>query len=370
MWFRTRSNDILLSYDGKVFKRYPAHGQGHSYVGTCPNTGIAEVQLYRYGANWQVGETVFLAESHGVLCVTGDKADYHPLTDADQNDRDGPNNPVISPEPDGKGVLGARRGQRAADTASLRDGHWKEVPVPGTFSGQVVVAGTVVMGPWTDGVWVFQQHVSAFFVRYEGLSDKALDEMVAELGHKEYAVREKATARLVAFAAQIRDRLEKTLKATDDPEIRHRLAKVLSATAAKEGVSQLGPLELQRPALSLCEGGWMYVQAEKITEDGKDRGPGVVLAKTGGEYRLFLGNEVYESFDYGPNPLVAKEHALIWTGFYKPRAKLFDVEKGAFVLALPRPAVLVAARRHVRWHSLSVEHRETEQRTHRGFPSE
>jgi hypothetical protein len=331
VWFTANRGEVLMSYDGKVFNRYAAQGQNRYYVGSCPNTGTAYYSSCRSGPNCQVGDTIFFAESQGVLCVTGEKSSYHLMTDLGPLARPSIHNLVISLEPDGKGILAHIVINSRLILHRWRDGQWKEVPVSG------IVANPVDVAPWPDGVWVFQQGAYAVFVSYDGLTDKVVDDMVEELGRGEYANREKATERLISMAQLVRSKLEKAMKATDDPEIRVRLGKVLAAAPRTEAMSRLGRLGLQKPVLAIKEGGWIYVQARRITEDGKDRGPGMVLVKPGGDYRLFLGQGVFDAFEDGIKPLVLKEHALIWTGCFRPHAKLFDVEKGEFVLDAPAP---------------------------------
>jgi hypothetical protein len=333
VWFRSHSGETLLSYDGKVFQRYPPVGVNHHYVGSCPNTGISQSLDYRHGANGQVGPTVFLAESHGVLCVTGDKPSYHPLTEADPLKRGLLNYPVISLEPDGQGVLAHVVVDGQVILHRWRGGQWSEIPVPAKVATRVEVA------PWADGAWIFPMDDLAFFVEYPKAGGTLLEQLVAELGDKEFAVRDRATKRLIEIGSPYRKQIEAARQAATDPEVRVRLDKVLVATRVEDKMTHLGGLGLKRPSLGLCEGGWMYVKADAIIENGEDRGPGVVLAKPGGEYRLFLGKPVCDAFAWTTKPLVLKEHSLIWTGSWQGQgAQLFDVEKGAFVLNAPDPA--------------------------------
>jgi len=335
VWFRTHSGEMLLSYDGKDLSEYPAHGEGHYYVGTCTNTGVESSLRYKHGANCQVGRTVFIAESHGVLCVTDGKADYHAMTDAAPLDRGELNYPVVVLEADGQGVLAHLKVNGRMILHRWRDGLWKPIEVPGVFRE----AGVVEVAPWPDGVWVFQQWQAVCFVPYEKPAGKVLDDLVARLGHKEFAAREEATQRLMTVGVDIRKALEEMRKAATDPEIKVRLDRILAVTEPRRGEPRIGDLELKEPALGLSEGGWMYVQASKIYEDGLDRGRGVALFKPGGNYRLFLGEDFYRAFGYHIKPLVVKEHALIWTSDSDGQGpKLFDVEKGKFVAAVSKPA--------------------------------
>ena len=329
VWFSTHSCRTMLSYDGKSFGEYPSEGETHYYVGSCPNTGIAQSMGYRHGCNATVGETVFLAESHGVLSVTADKPSYHLMTSTPPLKRSRLNYPVVVPEADGLGVLAHLEVDGEMILHRWRNGKWSEIDVPRKFSTSGI--GAVV--PWNQGAWVFQQGDSMTFVRYQKLDDRTFGDMAARLGDEKYADREEATKRLISMGAEISKELKCILQVTSDPEVIMRLKRVLAATRPKPGVSYIGPLQLEKPRLGLYEGGWMYITSKNIVDDGEERGMGVAVIKPDGDYELFLGESVFQAFGYDAKPLVVEQHAMIWTGHRnQPNvgAKLFDVAKGTF----------------------------------------
>jgi len=66
-----------------------------------------------------------------------------------------------------------------------------------------------------------------------GLSRKQIRQWIQELGAKEYKKREDATERLRQAGAQALDDLQNALADTDDPEVRHRLEKILHIVTMK-----------------------------------------------------------------------------------------------------------------------------------------
>ena len=334
VWFRNHAGTVLISYDGKDLKEYPVEEgprDKHFYVGICPNTRPDNGE--RLGPNCQVGGTVFIAESCGVFTATGERTDYHRMTDVAPLERGGLNYPRLVPEPDGQGALASMAVRGRLILHRWREGRWTEIDVPQEFPADKAIS----VAPWVRGAMVFCDG-RVNFVPYERVTMKVFHNLVARLGDKEFKVREEATQELMALAPILGPNLNTVRKETQDPEIRARLDRALAVSEPRQGEPRIGDIELKEPHLALSEAGWMYVGASKIYEDGRDLGRGTVLFKPDGKYRIFAGDDFYYVLGWDTRPLVVKEHALLWThDGNHGGAHLLDVEKGKFVASPPDP---------------------------------
>lgn len=334
VWFLTHSGRSLLGYDGTEMIEVHAE-EGHFFVGNCPNHG----RVSRAGCNLFVHGRAFFVESHGVVCVAGERRSTVQFTEG----RPSAPYPVLLREPDGRGVTAWHPGAGGAAVWRWRGGKWTKLDLPGGIDRAKVEAAA----PVADGLWLFLRNGTAFFHHYEPVLPAAFRRLLEQLGAEAYRDRKRATEQMAALGTPVLEYARDALKTTDDPEVRLRLREVIeSVTAEGDAVAQFGPYRLKKPSLGLFDGaGRLYVTAEEIGTGGKSLGQGVLVADGKGGFQVVASPAVptrwrsNHSEDSGP--LVLRPGSLVWLPRCgaDPRPRLLDIERKQVTDVLPDPSV-------------------------------
>ena len=272
VWFQTADRKRILGYDGHTWAEQAAAAY-NNFQASCPNHGRGTNCSYAA----EVDGCAFFAAAAGVHVYDGKQWTYQAMgapSNADRYIR-------LIPLADGKTLLAP------APLRGLwqwRGGKWLQIKSPAMVPDKLLENAA----PWPGGgLWVQESEVpqpmskggpppikNLRFCSLGGEAEGNLAALIARLGDKDFKVREATTDRMLLLGTEAIEPAEKALKATADPEVRARLARVLEVLkGGPQPPVVFGPYRLKQAGLlNVTVPGLVFVTAADIQEGDKPLG--------------------------------------------------------------------------------------------------